>query len=369
MSKGRASIAKLIAYNALVFFVLLNLIYWSVPVFGELSRLYKTSAVETWFRTVPPSYSASDHTWVRQHWIELNRTQNLYKSYIGWRRAPFQGETINVEGRYLQRRTANEAAVAGSPKVYFFGGSTMWGIGSPDADTIPSWFARINKIHAENFGEDGWVAHQSLSLLIQLLQAGHRPDLVVFYDGVNDALQKCRSELPTPDAHERELEFDDVLRRKPDSFAHFIAPIQMLALRVNDQLGLIQRAAWYDCDRNPQKAAAIADSLIEDWRLAKRLVEETGGKFVGILQPVAYLSRTRLDQLRLSKADEQQYGAVYPVIREKVARGGEFHDLSTALDIDEHLYVDWAHLPPKGNRIMAQKISEVTTPLGFGPRN
>lgn len=364
MSKSRAGVAKLVACNLLVFFVLLSIIYWSVPVFGVLSRTYKTTGIETWFRTIPPSYSSTDLPWVRQHWTELNRTQNVYKSYVGWRRAPFQGETITVEGRYLQRRTANETA-AGDRKVYFFGGSAMWGVGSRDAETIPSAFAALTKLPAQNFGESGWVAHQSLMLLIQLLQAGHRPDLVVFYDGVNDALQKCRSELPAPDAHEREREFDRALRRslQPDSFAHFVAPFVMLSDRVTDQLGLASARHSYDCDRNPEKPVAIAEAMLQDWRFAKRLVEGAGGQFVGMLQPVAYLSRTRLDGVRLSKVDERQYTAVYPVIRQKIAQSGEFHDLSASLDIDEHLYLDWAHLSPKGNRIMAAKIAELIAPL------
>jgi hypothetical protein len=366
MNFGTTSLARTIFFNVLVLFVLTNLLYWLIPVGGAISRIYKTSFLETLARVMPPAYASSDAAWIKRHWQELNQGHHVYKSYVGWRHAPFRGETINVEGPHLQRRTANEKTPADT-KVYFFGGSTMWGIGVRDAETIPSQFAAITGLRSENFGEKGWVAHQSLMLLIQLLQAGHRPDLVVFYDGVNDALEKCRSEI-SAEAHQKEREFDTVLRNssRNDSFSHFLAPVVTLAARANDRLGLLQTGAeWYECHRNPQKVEAIAENLMRDWQLAKQLVEGRGGRFIGILQPTPFASRTRLDHLQLSSYVGAQYAAVYPIMRGRIARGGEFHDFVSVLDRDEHLYVDWCHLAPKGNRYIAEKIAEIVAPLGL----
>lgn len=356
---------KTIFYNVVVFIVIASVLYWIIPVGGAISRFYKQSYIEAWLRKIPASYEASDANWVRRHWIEINRSGDVYKSYVGWRHALFRGETINVEGRYLQRRTINDRA-SDEKKAYFFGGSAMWGFGSPDAATIPSQFAALTGIRAENFAENGWVAHQNLMLLIQLIQSGHRPDLVVFYDGVNDALEKCRSELP-PEAHQRERELDTLMRNslRTDSFSHFLAPVVSLAQRINAKLNLMEVEAWYECDRNAAKAEAIAENLISDWQLAKHLVERYGGKFVGILQPVTSFSQTRLDHLKLSAYVKQQYQAVYPLIRQKIARGGEFYDLVPIFDRDEYLYIDWCHVTPKGNRYAAEKIAELVGPLGF----
>jgi hypothetical protein len=361
---GTTRLARTIYVNVLVLFVLANLLYWLIPVGGAISRTYKASFLETLFRKIPPAYASSDAAWIKRHWQEVNQSRDVYKSYIGWRHAPFRGETINVEGPYLQRRTANEKT-PGDTKVYFFGGSTMWGIGVRDAETIPSQFAAITGLRSENFGERGWVAHQSLMLLIQLLQAGHRPDLVVFYDGANDALEKCRSEI-SAEAHPREREFDTVLRNgsRNASFSHFLAPLVTLSVWVNDRLGPLQTGTeWFECHRNPQKVETIADNMMRDWRLAKQLVEGHGGRFIGILQPTPFASRTRLDHLQLSSYIGAQYAAVYPIVRDRVVREGEFHDFVSALDRDEYLYVDWSHLAPKGNRYIAEKIAEIVAPL------
>jgi lysophospholipase L1-like esterase len=363
MNQRLSDFARTILYNVLIFFVLANLLYWAIPVVGTILRAGKTWL--TVHAAVPPVYSAAEASWVPTYQAELARIGFHYRSHIGWRRGNLAGERINVEGRYLQRRTRNDG-VSGSGKAHFFGGSTMWGEGSDDAGTIPSQFAALTGMHAENFAETAYTAHQSLSLLIQLLQSGARPDLVVFYDGVNEVMNKCRDEL-TPDSHALEQRFDQVLRRSgsADSFAHYFAPVQAVMQNIRRETTRAVQGEEHDCHRRPDKAETIAQNLLRDWQFAKHLVEWQGGTFVGILQPVAYFSRTRLDHVSLSQNLEQQYRAVYPLLREKIARSGEFHDFTQALDVDEYLYLDFCHLPPNGNRMIAARIAEAATALGF----
>jgi lysophospholipase L1-like esterase len=362
-TEGRAmSLVKIIAINVLVFFVTLNVLYWAIPVVGTMSRVAWTEPPPP-----PPNYSAADAAWVRRHSEEMARKTNVYRSYVGWQTARMTGETINIEGPNFQRRTNNDNT-SDAQKVYFFGGSTMWGVGATDATTIPSQFAATTGVHAQNFGEIGWTAHQGLMQLIRLLQAGHRPNLVVFYDGVNDTDHKCRTEV-TPDSHERERQFDETLRRSlnPDSFAHFFAPIARVGANVHREFER-WRNGWnrqYDCANDPDKAAAIADNLVDDWRLAKHLVELHGGRFIGVLQPVSYFSHTRLEHIKLSAEQRKQYQAVYPRVREKIADVPGLHDFVAVLDIDEYLYFDFCHLSPNGNRYVAHKIAELVAPLAL----
>ena len=358
---GSKNFRRTASYNLLIFFVVVNLIYWTIPVVGSLSELIKTSPLSSRTRPVPPNYSEADAGWLRTYWAEHSRSLSVYKSYIGWRRAPVTGETINVEGPYLQRRTENRGT-SSERKAYFFGGSAMWGDGSDDARTIPSQFAAITGVHSENFGEGAWVAHQSLTLLIQLIQAGHRPDLVVFYDGVNEVLQKCRRGL-APEAHGREQQFTAILGRgaRPYNFAHYLAPFVVLAQNIAAAFVAID---GYDCPQDSAKANAIAEALLRDWQFAKDVVERHGGQFVGLLQPVSYFSRTRLDHLSLPRDYEQQYRTVYPIMRKKTSEQPGFYDLSSALDVDEYVYLDWAHLSPNGNRYVAERIADIVASLG-----
>ena len=350
---------RTIGINLLVLFVLASVVYWAIPLVSTIGRAFSGLRAQP----IPPAYTAEEAKWLPKHRQELGRFGTVYKSFIEWRREAFAGETINVEGPYLQRRTLNVAA-PDARKVYFFGGSTMWGPGVDDANTIPSLFAKASGLRAENFADSGYIAHQGLLQLIQLLQDGHRPDLVVFYDGVNDTLFKCRSELG-PHSHEREQQIAGILKTSanPHSFSYYLAPFAKLAQNLSRETGRAAGAEEFDCHANPAKAQAIADNLIQDWRFAKHLVELHGGKFLAALQPVSFFSRTRLDELRLPAAFERQYRTVYPLLRDKVARSGEFHDLVGALDTGEAVYTDFCHLAPRGNRIIADRLATLAVPL------
>jgi acyl-CoA synthetase (AMP-forming)/AMP-acid ligase II len=77
-------------------------------------------------------------------------------------------------------------------KVFTFGGSPMWGTGSPDWSTIPAYLrieleeARRRPLCIMNFGESAYVSTQSVIELMLQLQAGNVPDIAIFTDGVND---------------------------------------------------------------------------------------------------------------------------------------------------------------------------------------
>jgi lysophospholipase L1-like esterase len=360
-SRHTASWAKLIAVNLLIFFVIFNLLYWSIPL---VSTTLRVVAHETEIRApLPPNYNGIP--WARRHYEERAMRGTVYRSFVEWRHAPLAGETITVEGPYLQRRTINENT-SRNTMAYFFGGSTMWGDGANDAGTIPSQFANLTGIFSENFAERGYTAHQSLIQLMHLLQQGHRPALVIFYDGVNEVLHKCRAEL-TADSHERERQFEMVLQSSldADSFSHYAAPLFKFARNMRREFQRAINTDQYDCHKNPAKRQAIADNLIRDWEFAKDLAERHGAKFVAILQPVSPLSNTRLEHVGIPPLVERGYKEIYPLIRDKIAQSGQFQDFVPVLDRDEHIYIDFCHLSPNGNRHVAQKIAEVVAPLGF----
>ena len=121
-----------------------------------------------------------------------------------------------------------------------------------------------------------------------------------------------------------EQKFERVLTRSTiaDSFTYYFTPIMTVVENIKREATRAVEGEEHDCHRNPAKAEAIADLLLRDWEFAKRLVEWHGGKFVGILQPVAYLSRTRLDHTWMWQTWGNQYRAVYPLIQAKAHGGG-----------------------------------------------
>jgi lysophospholipase L1-like esterase len=315
-----------------------------------------------------PNYRNVD--WARQHFIEYdNLTKGYYKSFYAWRRPEYHGQTINIDENG-QRRTFAPPGAEPDKTIVFFGGSTTWGTGANDEATIPSFFARKNPSYRViNFGETGYVAHQSLNRFMERYFAGFRPDVVVFYDGVNDVWNKCRREND-PFSHSREHQIRRVLQEYQEvSWLSLIDPMRDLAGRVQRTLMTRKRKAEaesYDCYEKPAKAEQVARVLISDWSIVKKLVEGYGGTFIGVLQPQAYGSETKLDHLTLDPSLGRQYEAVYPVIVDLLQRefpdlAPNFVDLRTALDAPDYFYIDWCHLSPNGNEIIAGRISEAVT--------
>ncbi len=315
-----------------------------------------------------PNYDHVD--WALDHFTEYdNLTKGSYEAFYGWRRPEIHGKTINVDANG-RRHTYSAPGTPKDKVIAFFGGSTTWGTGANDENTIPSDFAKLNpNYEAINYGETGYLAHQNLNLLMQEHFGGFRPDVVVFYDGVNDVWNKCRRENDVF-SHAREQMIRVVLDEHEDnSYLALIGPMMDFIGRARRTLaGRAEKAARssYDCHEDAAKAEQVARYLLSDWLVAKELVESGGGEFVAILQPQAYGGTSRLDHLKLDPALGWQYAAVYPKVVELLDREfpelrDNFVDLRTALDQDDYFYIDWCHLSPNGNAIIAERINEAVS--------
>jgi hypothetical protein len=75
----------------------------------------------------------------------------------------------------------------------------MVGYGASDDYTIPSALVRdltqrgISDVQVTNFGQPGYVRTQELILLFAQLRRRNIPELVIFYDGCNDAFSAFQS--------------------------------------------------------------------------------------------------------------------------------------------------------------------------------
>ena len=163
----------------------------------------------------PRAIAAVEHgiDWLPLHYRELERLQDRWNPYVYFRQRPFQGETITIDAEGLRAtwtppETArdDEADRAAKPiRILMLGGSSLWGFGARDEGTIPSFivrhlYERGVRVEVRNLAEIGYVNTQEVVALIRELQGGYRPDLVLFYDGVNDtasALLEGRATLTT----------------------------------------------------------------------------------------------------------------------------------------------------------------------------
>jgi lysophospholipase L1-like esterase len=310
-------------------------------------------------RAESPNYAGAD--WAMTHFREVDELRALYFSYVEWRRELYDGETINIVGPFHERVTAVAEGASGGA-VWFFGGSSIWGEGARDQETVPSYYSQLTRRPTRNFGEPAYTVHHSIEMLLWVLQEeSARPEAVVFYDGVNDVTQKCRSGV-TPFAHAKEERMRALLVTRPGLIDRVWVPLQV---QVEELLDRRSVAEAFDCDDKPEKARAVADSVIRDWRIARTLAEAEGLRFFAVLQPVVYFSESPADhRADLGPRDDElglQYEAVYPLIQQRLAEVGAI-DLTQVLDGQELYYVDFCHLSPNGNERVAQALAEAIEP-------
>ena len=117
-----------------------------------------------------------------------------YRPFIQFGEKPFVGKHVNVE-KFGFRPVANQAPWPPDEtkkSIFVFGGSTTFGSGVTDYETIASWLSKrleemnVNGVQVYNFGRGNYIFGQEVVLLQQLLLQNHVPTLAIFIDGLND---------------------------------------------------------------------------------------------------------------------------------------------------------------------------------------
>lgn len=121
--------------------------------------------------------------------------ENEYEPFTEFRPKPLRGRYFNVGPEGL-RRVRDQGPWPPDPaavNVFVFGGSTTFGVGAPDDQTIPSYLGeRLARaacgapIRVYNLGRPAYYSAQERILFERLLVAGRVPRLAVFVDGLNE---------------------------------------------------------------------------------------------------------------------------------------------------------------------------------------
>ncbi len=342
------------------------------------------------FRIKADTYS--DTEWATRYYKELDEVEQggtlRWQSYVYWRRTPRHGEYINIEPDGF-RRTVNEIPESSNPpiKVFMFGGSTMWGLGTGDDSTIPSIFAQESKnkgINCEivNFGQYSYVSTQEIIELTLQLQKGNIPDVAIFYDGVNDTFSGFQLSIPglPHDEFRREKEFLLMQRKEIQSIAAQSAIGQLSIMRFIR--GFLQKSGLQSDHIQPHPleyekaisdqgslAHAVVKTYLNNIKLVQALAQSYGFTAVFYWQPVIYKKQHLTDYERQSLELDVHYPGMkefylntYDILREDSARLDNnitFHDISSIFsDVREPIFVDFNHMGRNGNNFIARRMSE-----------
>jgi lysophospholipase L1-like esterase len=255
-----------------------------------------------------------------------------------------------------------------------FGGSALYGTGVPDFATLPSYLshnlraAGMACIVVSNFGAEGYVTNQELIVLMEQLKMGRRPDLVIFYDGVNDAYAGAVSP-GVPSAH---MSLGNIKARMEGSLAgrlDFLRNSSALQLAMLAENSL--RRVHADASENAEtqfKAAAALDNYEANLRIAQTLAHAYGFRVLSFWQPALVYGHKPLAPFEMRIAGNKTWDNTFHTLNAvcgeaegRAEKQGDFVFLGRIFDSTrEPLYIDkWMHLAPKGNEFVAAAIARV----------
>jgi len=291
-----------------------------------------------------------------------------YKAYVGWERKPFAGRAINIDDASM-RRSAHSQCGIDAYTIWMFGGSTVWGAGTPDWLTIPSQLAEMYErdgrpVCIHNYGQQAWVNSQEVVKFNLELKTGQRkPDLVIFYDGPGDVYETYQS--GKAGLHQN---FDSMAgmfeRRASAGSGSFEYLLSSNAGRVLTQNTL---QAHMNAPKDPNFIAQESlRNYMENVRFVQALAREYGFTPAFFWQPTISLGHKHLtpaEQVARDAARQHTPGledanqAAYALF-EANCKAPLFCIMDAFDQADGTIYFDDAHVDAEGNRLIAKKMYE-----------
>ena len=342
-----------------------------------------------WFRPGPwdlvgrsPAYDG--YEWAPEFWKEEKlRQKSRHAKYVPfriWGMESWHSKYVNTDDTEMGtwRRTLNPRSERcekqATTKVWVLGGSTVYGAGVPDWATLPSYLSQeLNRgktgcVVVANLGVEAYVTSQEVILLIEQLKRGWQPDIVIFYDGINDTL----SGTVSPGFPGAPLTFDSIKARVEGSVKgrlDFLRSSYSLRL-ARTVIGSL-RATGSAKPFNPitsLKAGATLDNYEANLRIVRALGEAYGFRVYCFWQPVVLYGHKALvpfeqELKELAGRDaggraSPAFASVYDEAQRRAATSGSFVFLGGIFDsVKDPLYSDWMHLGPRGNELAAKAIA------------
>jgi hypothetical protein len=319
--------------------------------------------------------------WAQEYFAEERRTKTVYEPFIEWQRQEFQGKYVNIspEGR---RHTWNpEGAGQNLKKLFCFGGSTMWGVGARDEFTIPSLLSRrLNRdgprYAVTNFGEKGYSLTQEIILLLLQLKNGNIPDVVIFYDGVNEVLAAAMNGRAGTIYGQEGLtrRLSGAGQDKPGLGGKLLRELK----RSKIYYGLQSLIAWVrpageksagvTITKQDVDLSHLADDIIADYakniKLLEALSRAYGFQYFLIWQPVLFTNQSLTQEERqLSAWQDKRLVTLYQIVYDRMRQKkfDHFYNFATLLDDKKKtFFISWCHFPEEGNDLIAQALFQLT---------
>jgi hypothetical protein len=277
--------------------------------------------------------------------METQKVNNMiYQPWIAFSSPNGDGRYVSVTDRV--RNSMPSAAGGTEPdttRVWFLGGSTMFGLGVTDAETIPAafvklWQQRVGRpISVMNYATPLYYSYQELMVFADKLFRGNRPQIVIMLDGLNDGAEPYGAYLRNP----------------------YNAPIMQQLL--NPELYHYKKdfsySGWPDSPSRQKVCEQICENYLSNIANMKKLADEYHVQLFCFWQPIPYYNYiNRLMDPVCAKGLKPQYDLLYPRIQEKSKQIDYLYYLGDMVNEMKLPFMDSVHYTPAMNEAIAKSM-------------
>lgn len=294
----------------------------------------------------------------QQEFIEEHLVFDSTAAYVS---GDFGGDyTVTRAG--ARRTVAHAVCVCRPVRLWLLGGSAAFGMGQRDEHTIASEL--VNLAAADGFALDvvnyavpGWVIDQEIAMTEQYLDNGEKaPDLVVFYDGYNDAfLAAASAATGSPVAHQfSELDqsaYEDFRRSVKEGGGVFADAVQS----AGGPEAIGEAAA-----RRYLRSRDLARTALDARGVDSRFLMQTDAMVAPQHRDDGVLAEPALE----SRIDGDIWATVLESMETGLRRGGVTSLRRVVASTQEPLFLDSVHTNELGARVVAAAMyAEIRTDL------
>jgi len=299
----------------------------------------------------------------------------IYEPFVQFRERPRSGRFVNVSSQGFRLNSTEPSPAPPdetTPLAYLLGGSTAFGYGVADDETIAAYLEGLlaresanTQVRVLNFGRGYYGSSQEVLLLRSLVQRDLKPRVVIFFDGINEAF--C------PYYSNNLAEVFAILSHDPLAAARAAAtalPVVRLLRRSEEPLAANALRAprpgfgrRFECEPGDDPALRrLAQAYAMNREMARAIGRSYGIDMHFVLQPTAGLFNdyTRTPWGQPIEGDGALIEALEPVFAES---SSDTHSLVRLLEAyPEPAFVDDCHYTPEANREIARALLPIALP-------
>lgn len=293
-----------------------------------------------------------------------------YEDTVGFKESPRKTRFVNVNEFGIRQNSSNHIGMDDlNDAIWFFGGSTTFGYGVTDKETIPAKLENILKTRVINFGRGYFYSTQENMLFKDYLKAGYRPKMAIFLDGVNE---RCDIEV-----------YQDQMKSLFEKASQYswdltdtVHPVTVISDKLIKRLGLINthrkdgntHIELHDLSCTEYgKTQPLTEVLKQNLLERQSLCALYSIDCMTYVQPFAGVHGIHSDLKTYTASDRKKIQEKFAHLKSTWADSGSIF-LTDALDkLNKHAYVDDCHYSAEASELIAKKIAKNLT--ANSPRN